>query len=282
MELRVILYEVEAGVAVVTLNRPDRLNAWTTRMEDEYRWCLGTADRDPEVRVIVLTGAGRGFCAGADARALEVIVSEGDYDRAAGSRSVAVPSGPAPHPGLGEPFTFPLGLAKPVLGAINGAAAGVGFVLACACDIRWASSNALFTTSFGRLGLPAEWGVGWLLPRLVGAARAADLLLTSRRVGAEEALAMGLVTKVVPPDDLLPVTLELARAMAAELSPRALRVMKRQLWGGLLDTDLASASAEARELMVAMTTEADFVEGTAALVERRTPEFRAPEPYGEQ
>jgi enoyl-CoA hydratase/carnithine racemase len=279
LDLRATRYEVDAGVALVTLHRPDRLNAWTTRMEAEYRWCLGTADRDPDVRVIVVTGAGRGFCAGADARALEVIVAEGDYDKAAGDQPVGVPAGPDAPTALAQPFSFPLGLAKPVIGAINGPAAGVGLVVACFCDFRWASTAALFTTSFARLNLPAEWGLGWLLPRLIGAGRAADLLLSSRRVDAEEALAIGLVNKVLPPDELLPATIAHAQAMAAELSPRSLRAIKRQLWSGLLDGDLAAASAESRRLMVQMTAEQDFAEGTAAFVERRPPRFRPPEPY---
>jgi len=161
-----------------------------------------------------------------------------------------------------------------VVAAINGAAAGVGFVVACFTDIRFAAAGAKFTTSFGRLGLPAEWGVSWVLPRLVGPTHAADLLFSSRVVLAEEAAAMGLVNRVLPPDELLPFTLDYARRLATEISPSSLRVLKRQLWTGLIDP-LDQVAAEAEELMVRMTAEPDFREGTAALAEKRSPRFGA-------
>ena len=273
MDLSVVRYEVESGVALVTLDRPDRLNAWTNKMEAEYRWALGQADTDPDVRVVVVTGAGRGFCAGADVKALDKIVEAGDYKTASGPERVPVPTGPDPRPELSQPFTFPLGLSVPVIAAINGPAAGVGFVLACFADIRFAAAGAKLTTSFGRLGLPAEWGVTWVLPRLVGAGHAADLLFSSRVVLAEEAATMGLVNRVLPPDELLPFTLDYARRMAAEISPSALRTIKRQLWAGLLDP-LDEVAQEAEVLMQRMTKEHDFREGSAALAEKRAPRWR--------
>ena len=273
MDLRTVRYEVRDRVALVTLDRPDRLNAWTTRMESEYRWALGTADTDPDVRVVVVTGAGRGFCAGADVAAVDRIVDEGgDYLTASGSASVPIPVGEdAPEP-LRQRHSFPAGLTKPVIAAINGPAAGIGFVLACFCDLRFAAAGAKLTTSFGRLGLPAEFGVSWLLPRLVGAGRAADLLLSSRVVLAEEAMAMGLVNDVRPADELLPFTLEYAGRMAHEISPAALQVMKRQLWSDLCG-DLVTSSEEAEAVMLRMMREPDFLEGARALSEKRPPRF---------
>lgn len=278
MELRAVRYEVGDGVATVMLDRPERLNAWTSRMADEYRWCLGTADADPEVRVIVVTGSGRGFCAGADFRALDKIADSGDYQLGA---EPVVPDGlevgRAERADFGHDHTFPLGLSKPVIAAVNGPAAGVGFVLMCFCDIRFAATDAKLTTSFGRLGLPAEHGVSWILPRLIGPARAADLLFSSRVVTGAEAAEMGLVNRAMPGEELLTTTLDYARTMAAEISPASLRMMKRQLYADLLG-DLDTAATVAVEQMVSMIGEADFKEGVAAFQARRPPHFEPPNP----
>ncbi len=273
-ELKVTTYEVSEGVAVITLNRPDRLNAWTGRMEHEYRWAMATADDDPDVRVVVVTGAGRGFCAGADLGGLGQMAGAGQYE-AAGDRDRGVP---LTAPGVGvradfeHPHTFPLGLSKPVIAAVNGPAAGVGFVLMCFTDIRFAAAGAKLTTSFARLGLPAEHGVTWILSRLIGPARAAELLFSSRVVLAEEAAEMGLVNKVLPPDELLSFTLDYARRMAVECSPASLRTMKRQLYFDLM-RDLGPAAKEAYDLMVDMVRQPDFAEGVAAFGEKRPPDF---------
>ena len=290
------LYEVDRGVALVTLNRPDRLNAWTARMELEYRASLAEADDDPDVRVVVVTGAGRGFCAGADTKALTGIVETGTY----GGRAVGVGSAseqptaerqgapatqseadsrePVPFAGHGvrpdfeHGFSYPYGLRKPLIAAVNGPAAGVGFVLACFADLRFAAEGAKLTTSFGRLGLPAEHGVSWVLSRLVGTARAADLLFSSRVVLAEEAERMGLVNAVLPPDELLPHTLEYARRMAAEVSPWSLQALKRQLYADQLRS-LDEAATDAERLMAESFGSPDFKEGVAALTEKRPPDF---------
>lgn len=269
MDLNVIRYDVADGVAVVTLNRPERLNAWTSRMEAEYRWCLGAADADPEARVIVVTGEGRGFCAGADLAALDGYAAGEDYDLTA-TEAVAVPGDLRPD--WAGSFSYALGLAKPVIAAVNGPAAGVGFVLMCFADIRFAAAGAKLTTSFARLGLPAEHGVSWMLPRLVGAGRAADLLYSSRVVLAEEAKAMGLVSEVHPPADLLDATLSYARAMAAECAPSSLLAMKRQLWGDLLGS-LEESWRGAVDSMTTMIGSDDFKEGLAAFQAKRPPAF---------
>lgn len=274
MERKVTTYEVHGGVAVVTLNRPDRLNAWTSRMELEYRAALADADDDPEVRVAVVTGAGRGFCAGADTSALTGIVETGTY----GSGRNAAADEPVPQPGSGvrpdfdHAFSWPFGLQKPLIAAINGPAAGVGFVVACFADIRFAAAGAKLTTSFARLGLPAEHGVSWVLPRLVGVARAADLLFSSRVVLAEEAAEMGLVNAVLPVDELLPHTLAYAKRMATEISPRSLLTLKRQLYSGLLQP-LDVAATEAEQHMRESFDSPDFKEGVASLTEKRPPTF---------
>ena len=273
MDLRVVRYEVQDGVALVTLDRPDRLNAWTNRMAEEYRWALTTADADPAVRVAVVTGGGRGFCAGADFQALDGLVESREYPNPDGSEHAAS-ADPASqnNAAFQHAHTFPLGLGIPVIAAVNGPAAGVGFVLMCFCDMRFAAAGAKLTTSFARLGLPAEHGVSWLLPRLVGTAHAADLLFSSRVVLAEEAAHMGLVNRVLDQDELLPFTLDYARRIAAEMSPASLRVIKAQLWADVLG-GLDAAAERSVELMVEMISGPDFAEGVAAFQERRPPRF---------
>ena len=277
MERKVTTYEVTEGVALVTLNRPERLNAWTARMEAEYRAALTEADTDPEVRVAVVTGAGRGFCAGADTEALTGIVETGRYGSTDMRSGPAEPPAAAASPATVRPdfahgFSWPYALRKPLIAAVNGPAAGVGFVVACFADLRFAAAGAKLTTSFGRLGLPAEHGVSWVLSRLVGTARAADLLFSSRVVLAEEAERMGLVNAVLPPEELLPHTLEYAKRMAAEISPWSLQALKSQLYADQLRS-LDEAATHAEELMRDSFGSPDFKEGVAALTGRRAPSF---------
>jgi enoyl-CoA hydratase/carnithine racemase len=271
MELRTIRYEVADRVGVITLDRPDRLNAWTGRMHTEYRWALAAADAEPDVRVVVVTGAGRGFCAGADSAALEGHVERGGYDPGIDPETVARP-GYGVRPEYDHPFAYHFGLTVPVIAAVNGPAAGVGLVLACFADIRFAAAGAKLTTSFGRLGLPAEYGISWILPRIVGAGHAADLMLSSRVVLAEEAAAMGLVNAVLPPAALLEHTMGYAHRLATEIAPSSLREVKAQLYADL-HHDLGTAAAHAEVRLDQMMTGADFAEGVAALNERRPPHF---------
>lgn len=271
MELKTIRYDVDAGVAVVTLDRPDRLNAWTGRMHTEYRWAFAQAEDDADVRVVVVTGAGRGFCAGADSGALEGHVARGGYDAGIDPETVARPGYGVRHQ-FDHAFAYHFGLTVPVIAAINGPAAGVGLVLACFADIRFAAEGAKLTTSFGRLGLPAEYGISWVLPRLVGAGHAADLMLSSRVVLADEAARMGLVNAVLPAEDLMDHTLDYARRMATEIAPTSLAEVKRQLWTDL-HTDVGRSVAHAERRLDEMMTGADFAEGVAALTEKRPPRF---------
>lgn len=271
MQLKTIRYEVADRVGVITLDRPDRLNAWTGRMHTEYRWALAEADEDPDVRVVVVTGAGRGFCAGADSAALEGHVERGGYDAGIDPLEVARP-GYGVRPEYDHAFAYHFGLTVPVIAAVNGAAAGVGLVLACFADLRFAAAGAKLTTSFGRLGLPAEYGISWILPRIVGAGHASDLMLSSRVVLAEEAAAMGLVNEVVPADDLLDHTMAYARRLATEIAPSSLREVKRQLYADL-HGDVGTAVAHSETRLDEMVGGPDFTEGVAALNEKRPPRF---------
>jgi enoyl-CoA hydratase/carnithine racemase len=269
-DLKVTRYEVRDRVATVTLHRPDRLNAWTGRMHAEYRAVLERASTDPAVRVIVVTGSGRGFCAGADARALEGHVERGAYDAGLGD-DVAMPSYGV-RPEFDADFAYHFGIPKPIVAAINGPAAGVGLVLACYCDLRFAARGAKLTTSHGRLGLPAEYGLSWLLPRLIGVTRAADLLLSSRVVLAEEAEQLGLVNRALSPADLMSHTYSYARQLATEIAPSSLAATKLQLYRDL-HGDVASSVHDAGSRMAEMMRGAHFAEGVAALTEKRPPAF---------
>ena len=271
MDLRTVRYETDGGVAVITLDRPDRLNAWTGRMHTEYRWALEQADTDPDVTVVVVTGAGRGFCAGADSAALKGHVERGGYDSGIDPETVARP-GFGVRPEYDHAFAYHFGLSVPVIAAINGPAAGVGLVLACFADIRFAAVDAKLTTSFGRLGLPAEYGISWILPRIVGAGHAADLMLSSRVVLGDEAAAIGLVNAALPGTKLMDHTLGYARRMATEIAPSSLREVKRQLYADL-HGDVGTAVSHAEQRLQEMMTGQDYAEGVAALTEKRPPAF---------
>jgi enoyl-CoA hydratase/carnithine racemase len=269
-DLRSIRYEVTDRVGLITLNRPDRLNAWTGRMHLEYRTALEWADDDDRVRVIVVTGAGRGFCAGADSQALVGHADRGAYDD-------GLPPDP-PRPGHGvrdefdADFAYHFGLSTPIIAAINGPAAGVGLVLACYCDLRFAATGVKLTTAHGKLNLPAEYGLSWLLPRIVGVGRALDLLLSSRIILPDEALAWGLVNQVHTDDDLMPATLAYAERLAASVSRHSLAASKHQTYVDL-HRDVGTSVTEAAARLDAMMGEPDFARGVAALNEKRSPEF---------
>ncbi|MGK2929877.1 MAG: enoyl-CoA hydratase-related protein [Acidimicrobiales bacterium] len=270
MECKTIRYEVADRVARLTLDRPDRANAWTGRMHLEYRWAMTAAEADPEVRVIVVTGAGRQFCVGADARALGGHVDRGGYDD--GLRGTEPPM-PEVADAFAADFAFQLGMRTPVVAAVNGAAAGVGLVIACFADVRFAARGAKLTTAAPKLGFPAEYGLSWLLPRLVGAGRAADWLLSGRVFLADEAGDAGLFSAVVDRDELERHVDDYARTMARHVSPASVAATKAQLWGDLLHGDPAHSVRESMRLLREMATGEDFVEGAAALAQRRLPEF---------
>jgi enoyl-CoA hydratase/carnithine racemase len=256
----VVQMTIEGGIALLTLNRPQRLNAWTDEMEHTYFGLLDECAASGEVRAIVVTGAGRGFCAGADMQQLQDI-SGGtvDHERRAAAR---------------RPQTFPLSVPKPIIAAINGACAGIGLVQALMCDIRFAAEGAKFTTAFARRGLVAEHGISWILPRLIGPARALDLLLSARVVLAEEAAALGLVNRAIPPARLMQETMTYARELALNCSPASMATMKRQVYCDLERT-LPDALAEADRAMLESFIAPDFAEGVSSFLERREPSFAA-------
>jgi enoyl-CoA hydratase/carnithine racemase len=262
-----ILYGVEQKIATITLNRPERMNAWTPVMERDVRHAMEAAAKDEGVRVIVLTGAGRAFCAGADMDALKGL----DPDDIRGSEGL--PSFDMNRrPDWQARYSFYPSIAKPVIAMLNGATAGIGLVHALYCDLRFAADNTVFTTSFARRGLIAEHGISWMLPRIVGHANALDLLLSARRVQSDEALRIGLVNRLYPADQLAEQTYAYARDLSDFVSPTAMGVIKRQLYEVPFQT-LAEATIDAnREMLVALRG-ADFREGVASFVEKRPPRF---------
>jgi enoyl-CoA hydratase/carnithine racemase len=271
MEHNVVLYEAAAGVATITLNRPERLNSWTGRMNLGYRAALAKACADPAVRVIVVTGAGRGFCSGADSDALAGHAVRGAYDD--GLPDEVPTPGWGVRPEFDAELAYHLGIAKPVIAAVNGPAAGLGFALMCWCDLRFAAAGAKLTSAHGRLGLPAEFGLSWLLPKIVGLTHAADILLSSRIFLAEEALRMGLLNAVLPPDELLGHAHDYARQLAETVAPSSLAATKRQLYRDLLTADPAASVRDAEATMTVMMGEPDYREGVAALREKRQPRY---------
>ncbi|MDQ1432946.1 MAG: hypothetical protein QOF40_3548 [Actinomycetota bacterium] len=250
-----VLCSVADGVATVTLNRPDRMNAWTRAMEVAYFDLVDSLDDDAGVRAVVLTGAGRGFCPGLDA---------GDL--------AARTQGVAGQEGIDRPMTYARTLRKPLIAAINGGCAGIGLVQALVADLRFAAAGAKIATAFTRRGLVAEFGASWMLPRVVGMGNAMDLLLSGRSVTAEEAQAMGLVNRVYPPDELVPAALAYAHDLAANCSPLAMQAVKAQVaadWTRGID----ESQEEASRLVKEAARRPDFREGVAAFTEKRPPDF---------
>jgi enoyl-CoA hydratase/carnithine racemase len=254
----VVLMDVRDEVALLTFNRPERLNAWTAEMQARYFDFLDECAEREDVRAIVVTGAGRGFCAGADMENLEAI-SSGDLTQSTGAHDE-------------RPVTYALGIPKPVIAAINGPVAGLGLVIALMCDIRFAASSAKITTAFARRGLIAEHAISWMLPRVVGPARALDLLLSARIVLGPEAAELGVVNRSVRDDEVLDEALKYARMLASECSPTSMAHMKRRVYADYERT-LAESLEEANRLMFESFAGADFAEGVRSFVERRPPDF---------
>lgn len=250
-----VLSTLDRGVLTLTFNRPESLNAWTDAMGRRYFDLLAEAEGDPEVRAVVVTGAGKGFCAGADFKTLSAIQA-GSYEE-------------KPDP---RPATFPTTIGKPIIAAVNGACAGLGMVHALVCDLVFTAEEAKWTTAFARRGLIAEYGLSWVLPRIMGQQRAMDVLLSGRVFTGRVAYELGLANRAVPAESLLAQAHEYARELAVHSSPASMAVIKRQLWHDWDVTLEASAKAATQE-MVASFRRADFAEGVASFLERRPPNF---------
>jgi enoyl-CoA hydratase/carnithine racemase len=263
-----ILYETRDRVASITLNRPQKLNAWTLTIDKELRRAFDLARDDAQVRVIVVTGAGRGFCAGADLNMMSAALKSGI---ASAAELPPVGTDARLEASFDQVLSYPMKVPKPVIAAINGPAVGIGLCFALYCDLRFMSDAATLSTAFARLGLIAEYGSAWLLPRLIGPMNAFDLLYSARHVGAAEAGRMGLAG-VLPAEGFLDQVHAYAYELATRCSPRSLAVIKRQLTGGLFKSLAESCVESDREMIQSLHSE-DFREGIAHFTEKRAPVF---------
>jgi enoyl-CoA hydratase/carnithine racemase len=265
-----ILYEVEDPVATITLNRPRFLNAWTQRMAAEVRHAIARAESDPSVVGIIITGAGRAFCAGADMNNLATLTEGGRLETDFPGLEVKTRE-PLPDDFSGE-YTYLMAVKKPIVAAINGPVAGMAVPICLCCDIRFMAGDAPLVTAFAERGLVAEWGISWLLPRIVGTGRALDILYSSRRVSGTEAASMGLVNEAMPAEEVVPRSRRYIQDLAARCSPESLAIMKREVYEHLTER-LGPAEREARRLMIESFARPDFKEGVSSFMEKRPPKF---------
>ena len=266
---------VSERVATITLNRPDKLNAWTAIMDQEVRAAIYEAESDSNVRVIILTGAGRGFCAGADMSLLGAIAQEG-LESYRGPESFLRNTGNGERqnvrPDFQKKYSYFPSIQKPVIAAVNGPAVGLGFILPLYCDLRFASDTARFGTAFAKRGLIAEYGLAWMLPRLIGPANALDMLFSARLVDANEALRMGLVNQVFPQDSFMQSVYAYAKDLANNVSPRSMGIIKTQVYNAMFQTLGEAFETSEQEMLKSLQCE-DFKEGVAHFVEKRAPVF---------
>ena len=258
-----VIYEVTAtGVAVMTLNRPDRLNTWGGDIATAFYAGLDRAEEDPAVRVIVLTGRGKAFCAGAQLGSMGNVAQSIEKTDQGKLASLI---------GDRQPYHLTT-LCKPVIAAINGSCVGIGLTQALMCDVRFAAAGAKFAASFARRGLIAEYGVSWILPRLAGCGVALDLLLSGRTFLADEAVQLGLVKEVVPPEQLMTRAMAYAEDIAQNCSPASMAVIKRQAYGDAM-REVADSSSRSEVLLQRSLQLPDVIEGITSFLEKRTPSF---------
>jgi enoyl-CoA hydratase/carnithine racemase len=258
-----VIYEVTpSGVAVLTLNRPDRLNTWGGDIATAFYAGLDRAEEDPAVRVIVLTGRGKAFCAGAQLGSMGSVAQS--IEKTDECKLANLVGDRQPH--------YLTSLCKPVIAAINGSCVGIGLTQALMCDIRFAAAGAKFAASFARRGLIAEYGVSWILPRLTGWGVALDLLLSGRTFLADEAAQLGLVKEVVPPEQLMKRAMDYAEDIARNCSPASMAVIKRQAYGDAM-REVADASSRSEALLQASLQRPDVIEGITSFLEKRPPSF---------
>ena len=273
-----ILYDVADQIAVITLNRPEKLNAWTAAMQASVKRAIVAASKDDNVRAIVVTGAGRGFCAGADMANLQQIKPQSWNDRELAKADDTIIIDPRPDLGpdvsahFGGRFGYLMSIKKPIIAAINGPCAGIGLVFTLYCDLRFAANDAKFTTAFAQRGLIAEHGISWLLPRIVGAPHALDLLFSARKFDAIEAERLGLINRAFPQATFMADVAAYVRHLADNVSPRAMGVMKAQVWKSFFQ-DLNQAIQIGDEEMQKSFATQDFKEGVAHFVEKRPAKF---------
>ena len=269
-----IQYDVEDPVAVITLNRPEALNAITGRMQAELKHALAAAEADAAVVGIVLTGAGRGFCAGADIGGLQATATGSGGGQAEDlSKFAANPGNPAMGPNFEVTFSYIPSVSKPLIAAVNGACAGLGFVFACLCDMRFIERQAKFTSAFVNRGLIAEHGSSWILPRILGASRALDILWSGRKFTGEEADQLGLANRLCEEGTSKQQAIDYIKMLAVTAAPQSIKMVKAQVYRHL-NMNLEDSMKESNEWMATTLKADDFKEGVSSFVERRPPNFK--------
>jgi enoyl-CoA hydratase/carnithine racemase len=265
-----IIYTVDGAAAIISFNRPDKLNALTRKTLLEMQNAIGEAEQDQNIVGIILTGEGRGFCSGMDLEVVNAATSDGIEDR-------PTERAPAGDPSMGSDFedglTFLMSVRKPVIAAVNGPCAGYGLSIALFCDLRFVADSVRFTTAFSKLGLVAEHGQSWILPRLIGPAKALDLFWSSKKLTAVEAMEIGMVDRVVPVEQVVSDAVTYIQELAQNNAPYSLMRMKRQVYRHL-NMSLGDAMAETNELMVESLKRSDVAEGVSAFTEQRAPNFK--------
>ena len=278
MNFKEIIVTTTDGITKITLNRPDKLNAWTTVMGNEVKEAIEIAGQDKECRCIVVTGSGRGFCAGADMGNLQDI-SDGEIEKEIEVDTKIKPYqadknlGPQILENFEGRFAYLYNCPKPIIAMINGACAGIGLIFTLYADLRFTTNEAKFTTAFASRGLIAEHGIAWLLPRLIGEAKALDLLLSARIFKGAEAESLGLVNKSLPVEELENFVNNYTKHIAEKVSPRSITIMKRQIRAGYSQTFSKSLEIADKEMFLSFEQD-DFKEGVESFVENRAPQFR--------
>lgn len=271
-DLAATRYEIDGHVATVFLHRPHRHNAWTGRMHAEYRTIMAHLERMPSVRAVVVTGTPPAFSVGGDSDALAGHAERGGYDTGL-TADIATP-GHGVRPEFDHDFAWHYGFAKPIVAAVNGACAGIALALVSFCDLRFGAAPAKLTTAAPKLGLPAEYGLSWTLPRLIGPTRAADLLLSGRIVTVADTAGWGLWNDVLPDgESCLHRAREYAAGLAVAAGPGAVLATKQQMYDDLLRHDVGASIADSKRRMHEAMGTAEYREGVAALRERRAPSF---------
>lgn len=264
MDYTEIIFEREERLGIITLNRPERLNAYTWTMGNEMRDALMQVENDPELRVSIITGAGRGFCAGAD-----LAGGGGTFDLSNQPEELKKERSKAPASLLKWYFS----LKKPVIVAYNGPVVGVGVTMTLPLDIRIAAESARIGIVFNRRGITPEIGCAWLLPRIVGISRAAEIMYTGRLLSAQEALEFGLVSRVVPDEELMPTAKALANEIAINCAPVSTALTKKMLFDFLTATDVEEIEGTNRKYFEFTGTQPDAMEGVMSFMQKRPPEW---------
>ena len=267
-----IIYEVDGPAATITMNRPDTLNAMTSLLQAELRHALDASERNEDIIGTVLTGAGRGFCSGVDMNDLGAMSAAGKTIGKSYEHLAADPGNPDKDPNYMFSPPYLLGLRKPIIAAVNGACAGLGFSYATFCDMRFVDRNAKFVSSFAPRGLIAEHGTSWMLPRIVGPSHALDIFWSSRRVEGEEAYRMGYANRLCEPGESVKEAQDYLKMIAGTSAPISIMMMKKQVYKHLM-RDLGESMVEDNQWMSDSLTKDDFKEGVASFVERRSPNF---------